>query len=212
MWMFTRGSGFVSRMLLGPQRVAAWAGRDSNPQEALRPGAFKTPASAVPPPARGTASAEYRPGGKRLSRALSPREDPPAVDERPSREPAPPPLPAAPRRGDAWIAFFLAFLALSAFAWVRDLWDADEGRYAAVALDMLRTGDFVTPREDHMRFLDKPPLVYWAEDAAFTIFGATPFSARLPCLLSGAAMAAFVFLLAAAWTGDRAKSGCAAGI
>ena len=118
----------------------------------------------------------------------------------------------APRRRDVWIAFVLALVALSAFAWIRDLWDADEGRYASVALDMRRTGDFVTPRENGMRFMDKPPLVYWVENGAFSVFGVNPFAARFPCLLAGAALAAIVFLLSAAWTADRAKAFCAAGI
>src|SRR5688572_15862213 len=71
------------------------------------------------------------------------------------------------RRGDAWRAFGGALIVFVALAWVRDLWDADEGRYAAVALDMRRSGDFVTPRENGMRFVDKPPLVYWAANVAY---------------------------------------------
>ncbi len=101
------------------------------------------------------------------------------------------------------LAFAAAFAVLAAFAWVRDLWDADEGRYAAVALDMARTGDFVTPTEDGMRFLDKPPLVYWAENAAFGALGATPFAARLPCLVAGALWCSLAFLFGAAWAGSR---------
>src|SRR5262245_45478897 len=91
---------------------------------------------------------------------------------------------------DAALVLLLAFVSLSAFAWVRDLWDADEGRYGAVALDMLRAGDWVTPREAGMRFMDKPALLYWMEMAAFSVLGATPFAARLPCLLGGAVLSA----------------------
>src|SRR5258708_36895651 len=68
---------------------------------------------------------------------------------------------------------------------------------------MERTGDFVTPREDGMRFMDKPPLLYWGEVAAFRAFGPTPFSARFPTLVAGAALAAFAFLFGGAWTGSR---------
>jgi 4-amino-4-deoxy-L-arabinose transferase-like glycosyltransferase len=116
----------------------------------------------------------------------------------------------APRRGEAVLAAIVAFALLAAFAWVRDLWDADEGRYAAVALDMKRAGDLVTPRENGMRFLDKPPLVYWGEAAAFTVLGETPFAARLPCLVSGALWCALAFLFAAAWTGSRGVAWLAA--
>src|SRR5262249_31276526 len=116
--------------------------------------------------------------------------------------------PAVPagdlRRGDGGRAFAVALLVLLAFSWARDLWDADDGRYAAVALDMRRSGDFVTPREDGMRFVDKPPLVYWAAHAAYAVLGVSPSSARLFGLLSGAALAAAAFALAAAWTCRRA--------
>src|SRR5262245_62564253 len=107
------------------------------------------------------------------------------------------------RRGDAWRVFALALAFLAAFAWVRDLWDADEGRYAAVALDMRRSRDFVTPREDGMRFVDKPPLVYWVANVGFSALGVSPFAARLSSFAAGAALAAAVYSLAAAWTGRR---------
>ena len=116
------------------------------------------------------------------------------------------------RRGDRLRAFGIALLVLTAFAWARDLWDADEGRYGAVALDMRRSGDFVTPREDGMRFVDKPPLVYWVEDLAFATIGVHPFAARVPCLLAGAALAAAVFAFGAAWSGRRAVGFAAAAI
>lgn len=118
--------------------------------------------------------------------------------------PLPPPAPAAPpRRGDLVLAFLAALVLLASFAGARDLWDADEGRYASVALDMARAGDLVTPRENGLRFLDKPPLLYWAEIASSGVLGPTPFAARLPCVVAGAALAAFAFLFAAAWTGSR---------
>ncbi|MBL9087246.1 MAG: 4-amino-4-deoxy-L-arabinose transferase, partial [Planctomycetia bacterium] len=80
----------------------------------------------------------------------------PAPAAPPPMRPPPSPPPARPR--DAAAAFLLAFALLVAFAGVRDLWDADEGRYGTVALDMTRSGDYLTPREHGMRFMDKPPL------------------------------------------------------
>jgi 4-amino-4-deoxy-L-arabinose transferase-like glycosyltransferase len=116
------------------------------------------------------------------------------------------------RRGDRLRAFGVALVVLLAFSWMRDLWDADEGRYAAVALEMRRSGDFTTPRENGMRFVDKPPLVYWGANAAYAVFGVSPFSARLPCIVAGAALAAAVFALGAAWTGRRAAGFASAAI
>jgi 4-amino-4-deoxy-L-arabinose transferase-like glycosyltransferase len=123
---------------------------------------------------------------------------------------APPPAPPS-RPREALLVFVAAFACLAAFAGVRDLWDPDEGRYASVALDMVRSGDFVTPREAGMRFVDKPPLLYWAQDAAFAVLGPTPFAARLPCLLAGAAACTLLFALARRWTSDRRAAWLAAG-
>jgi 4-amino-4-deoxy-L-arabinose transferase len=42
------------------------------------------------------------------------------------------------------VALFAALLVLP-FQGLRGLWEADEGRYACIALQMLRTGDFISP-------------------------------------------------------------------
>jgi 4-amino-4-deoxy-L-arabinose transferase-like glycosyltransferase len=108
-------------------------------------------------------------------------------------------------------AFLLAFTLLAAFAGVRDLWDADEGRYGTVALDMVRAGDYLTPREHGMRFMDKPPLVYWMACGAYAVLGPTPLAARLPCIVAGATLAMLGFLFAARLTGTR-RAGYAAAL
>ena len=53
------------------------------------------------------------------------------------------------------IGFWLAFL-----AWVRPLTLPDEGRYAGVAWDMLRSGSHMVPLLDGMPYFHKPPLYY----------------------------------------------------
>jgi len=63
------------------------------------------------------------------------------------------------------------------------LWEPDEGRYAEVAREMLLQGDYVTPRNDWVRYFEKPPLVYWVTAAAMKIFGANEFAARAPAAL-----------------------------
>src|SRR4051794_21568336 len=47
---------------------------------------------------------------------------------------------------------------LAATAWARPLWLPDEGRYVGVAWEMLRSGDWLTPRLDGLPFFHKPPL------------------------------------------------------
>src|ERR1700716_2279285 len=63
------------------------------------------------------------------------------------------------------------------------LWEPDEGRYAEIAREMYLSGDYVTPRDNFVRYFEKPPLVYWAETAAIAVFGANEFAVRLPAAL-----------------------------
>ena len=66
--------------------------------------------------------------------------------------------------------------------------DPDEGRNAEVAREMLAIGDWVIPHLAGMPYLDKPPGLFWAEVLAFQMFGVTPFAARLPAAVAGAAI------------------------
>ena len=64
------------------------------------------------------------------------------------------------------------------------LWDDDETRFASVAREMLRGGDWVVPRYNG-ELADKPPLLFWMIAGAFSLFGETAGAARLgPALLS----------------------------
>jgi len=78
------------------------------------------------------------------------------------------------------------------------LFNPDEGRYAEIPREILDSGDWVTPRLDGIKYFEKPPLHYWATAAAFKIFGASEWSARLFVALSG-----FLGLLLTAWCGTR---------
>jgi 4-amino-4-deoxy-L-arabinose transferase-like glycosyltransferase len=61
---------------------------------------------------------------------------------------------------------------------------------------MYLTGDFVTPRDDWVRYFEKPPLVYWTETAAVSIFGVNEFAIRLPAALFSAAQVGLTAALA----------------
>jgi 4-amino-4-deoxy-L-arabinose transferase-like glycosyltransferase len=95
----------------------------------------------------------------------------------------------------------LCFVAATA---TRVLAVPDEGRYAEVAREMLRSGDFVTPRLDGVPFLDKPPLFYWLEAGAFAAFGVHVWSARLVPALLGFACCALLYAAGARLYGRRA--------
>ncbi len=64
------------------------------------------------------------------------------------------------------------------------LWEPDEGRYAEIAREMVLSGDWVTPRDDWVRYFEKPPLVYWAEAIAIKLLGPTELAVRLPAALA----------------------------
>jgi 4-amino-4-deoxy-L-arabinose transferase-like glycosyltransferase len=67
------------------------------------------------------------------------------------------------------------------------LWEPDEGRYGEIAREMYLSADYVTPRDNYVRYFEKPPLVYWTEAAAISIFGVDEFAVRLPAAVFSAA-------------------------
>jgi 4-amino-4-deoxy-L-arabinose transferase-like glycosyltransferase len=64
------------------------------------------------------------------------------------------------------------------------LWEPDEGRYAEIAREMVVNHDYITPRNNFVRYLEKPPLVYWATAAALKVFGRTEFAVRLQAAIA----------------------------
>lgn len=77
----------------------------------------------------------------------------------------------------------------------RALWDQDEGMHAATTLDMLRTGDWVTPHFNGETFYDKPILYNWMAAVAFEVLGPSELAARLPAALCGFGGIVITFLL-----------------
>ncbi len=57
--------------------------------------------------------------------------------------------------------------------------EPDEARYSDIPSLMNRTGDYITPHLNHVVYLEKPPLCYWATALSFRIFGENEFSSRL---------------------------------
>ena len=55
----------------------------------------------------------------------------------------------------------LALLLMGAGLGLRDPWPADEPRFALVARDMLRSGDWLIPRVGGDLYADKPPVFFW---------------------------------------------------
>ena len=67
------------------------------------------------------------------------------------------------------------------------LYDPNEGLYAEIAWEMYDRGDWLSPRFNGVPYFEKPPLLYWLIAAAYTLFGVSETSARLPVALAGVA-------------------------
>lgn len=107
---------------------------------------------------------------------------------------------AASRTSRLLLGLSFAFLTATWFASLgtRSLVNPDEGRYAALALEVARSGDWVTPRLNGLLYFEKPALQHWLGALSFRWFGVTEFSARLWPGLSG-----FLTVLAIGFTAWR---------
>ena len=92
------------------------------------------------------------------------------------------------RQYEGWVAG--GFILVSGFIlffnlWGRSLENHDYLRYAEVAREMIRSGDWVVMRLNGEVYLNKPPLLFWLIAIPSSIHGSvTPFLARLPVTFS----------------------------
>jgi 4-amino-4-deoxy-L-arabinose transferase-like glycosyltransferase len=96
----------------------------------------------------------------------------------------------------AFCAFFFLWK-LSSFGLI----GADEPRYAQVAREMLARHDWITPTLGGTPWLEKPPLYYWQAMIAYSVFGVSDWSARLPSVFD-----ASVLVFAIYWFLQRFRS------
>lgn len=112
-----------------------------------------------------------------MSQASAPRDLPDPSSERGS------PAPNAQRPTPLMVALLL--IVAFAFLGSRGIWDPDEGRYTNVALNMLKSGNWVDlMRNEDIGHWTKPPLTYWTIAGSVASFGRSPGAARLPMALS----------------------------
>src|SRR5207248_10344135 len=64
--------------------------------------------------------------------------------------------------------------------------------------------DWITPRVNGVRYVDKPPLLYWLVSATLALLGPTPFAARLGPALAAVGVAAVTARLGVMLGGARA--------
>ncbi len=79
--------------------------------------------------------------------------------------------------------------------------DASEGFHVAIAREMARHGDWITPHFDGVRYFDKPPLLYWLIAGTFRVVGPSEWAARLWTVLASVGVATLT-----AWLGVRLAS------
>jgi 4-amino-4-deoxy-L-arabinose transferase-like glycosyltransferase len=103
--------------------------------------------------------------------------------------------------GAAALAAAVSFAGIGSHA----LWTPDEPRDAAIGKAMWESGDLVVPRLNGQPFLEKPPLAWWAQAAAFQVLGASDAAARVPSAVAG------TLTLLIAWGLGRRLGGARAG-
>jgi 4-amino-4-deoxy-L-arabinose transferase-like glycosyltransferase len=96
----------------------------------------------------------------------------------------------------------MAAVWLVATAWIRPLAVPDEGRYVGVALEMLRSGNWLVPTLNGLPFFHKPPLFYWITAASLSLFGMHEWAARVAPLLGALAAASASYRFALRWAGQ----------
>jgi 4-amino-4-deoxy-L-arabinose transferase-like glycosyltransferase len=85
----------------------------------------------------------------------------------------------------SWVLALAVLLILYLFTCgVPKLFDQIDGQYAGAAREMMERGDWLTPTQNGVPRLQKPPLVYWCEVLSMRVFGVNEFGARFPVALA----------------------------
>ena len=87
----------------------------------------------------------------------------------------------------------LGLLLMATGLGLRDPWPADEPRFALVARDMLRSGDWLIPRVGGDLYADKPPVFFWLMAASMAVTGSMRIGFLLPSLLAGLGATVLVY-------------------
>ncbi len=105
--------------------------------------------------------------------------------------------------------FILALVALWAIIYLTStatppLLDDADTVHAEAAREMAASNDFVTLYANHIRYLEKAPLMYWSVAIAYKIFGVNEFASRLPVALATLALILAIFYIGSHLFNDRA--------
>jgi 4-amino-4-deoxy-L-arabinose transferase-like glycosyltransferase len=64
-----------------------------------------------------------------------------------------------------------------------DVMEIDAAQYAAMSLEMTKTGNYLQLYYRGEDYIDKPPLLFWATAMSFNLFGVSNFTYKLPSVL-----------------------------
>ncbi|KAF0133607.1 MAG: PMT family glycosyltransferase 4-amino-4-deoxy-L-arabinose transferase [Candidatus Saganbacteria bacterium] len=84
------------------------------------------------------------------------------------------------------------------------LWDQDEGQVLASSLEMVKSGEYLTPHLNGGIYFHKPPLYAWLTAVLFKVFGFSEFIGRFWTAVFGVAGIALVYYFARAVFNERA--------
>jgi 4-amino-4-deoxy-L-arabinose transferase-like glycosyltransferase len=103
-----------------------------------------------------------------------------------------------------WIVLPLAYLLYFYGLGATGLIGPDEPRYASIAREMARSGDWITPRLWGQPWFEKPALLYWMAGAVFRLGIGPDLAPRLPVALMAAAFLLFYWWILRREFGARA--------
>src|ERR1039458_2925330 len=103
-----------------------------------------------------------------------------------------------------WIVLPLAYLLYFYGLGATGLIGPDEPRYASIAREMARSGDWITPRLWGQPWFEKPALLYWMAGAAFRLGIGPDLAPRLPVALVAAGFLLFYWWILRREFGARA--------
>jgi 4-amino-4-deoxy-L-arabinose transferase-like glycosyltransferase len=93
------------------------------------------------------------------------------------------------------VFFLVSGLVLSYNLWGKSLENHGYVRYAEIAREMIRSGEWVVPHYNGEVYIEKPPLLFWLMAIPSWCYGSvTPLIARLPSAVSAWAVVMVLFL------------------
>jgi 4-amino-4-deoxy-L-arabinose transferase len=103
-----------------------------------------------------------------------------------------------------WALFVLSAAVLFFRLGDYGLVETSDARYAEISAEMVRSGDYLTPRLNYIKHFHKPPLTYWATAAGYHALGLNEWGARASLGLCALGTLLLTYSLARRLYGERA--------